>query len=377
MATAVALAGVLLGPPAAVSATTVTFTTPGKTQFVVPAGVTKVQATVVGAQGGSGFGIGPGGLGAKATGIFYVAPGLLLYAEVNVLGGDGGGDRDGFLFSGLGGGESDVRTCPAADTCNSPRIPTLASRLLVAGGGGGGGLNGGPGGNAGIPTPGDTGAGGSGGPVRNAAGGTGATDVGPGTGGLDCDGADDGADGAQQGGAGGAGGSSVNHIGAPGGGGGGGWFGGGGGGGCTQTNEVGGSGGGGSSHAASDVSVVTFSQAAAGQAPSVAFSYRRTSFCQGRPATVVAAPGSRPVAGTATADVIVGSPGDDPIQGGGGDDLICAGAGNDTVSGPGNDTISGGSGNDTISGGTGNDTVSGGPGTDTIAGGPGPNDVRP
>jgi hypothetical protein len=379
IATAVALVVVLLGPPADASAKRVTFTTPGETQFVVPDGVTSINAFVFGAQGGSFFGTGPGGLGAQAKGTLPVAPGELLYVEVNVLGGDGGRDRDGNLFAGVGGGESDVRTCPAADTCNSPRIPTLASRLLVAGGGGGGGGGDpGPGGNAGTPTPGGTGAGGTGGPVRNAAGGTGATDVGPGTGGLNCDGADNGADGALQGGAGGGGGSSENHIGAPGGGGGGGWFGGGGGGGCAQTNEVGGSGGGGSSHAASDVSGVRFSQAAAGQAPSVTLSYKRTSFCQGQPATLVAGPGSGPVAGTARADVIVGSPGDDPIQGGGGDDLICGGAGDDTISGgSGDDTISGGAGDDTISGGAGDDTISGGAGSNTISGGPGRNDVRP
>ena len=245
---------------------TCTYMTQGESQFVDPNGVGSVTATVVGAQGGP---YGDGGLGAQASGTLAVTPGETLYLEVDVLGGAG---------SLPGGGESDVRTCSAAGTC--PSGSTLSSRLLVAGGGGGA-----PGGNAGT-----TGAAGNGGPGNDllpAGAGGGATRSAPGTGGggggggnADCSPGGSGGNGASGGGAGGAGGPGDNGFGigdipcsgGDGGGGGGGWFGGGGGGGGAY-ESIGGGGGGGSSNAAASVSGATFSQATAGEAPSVTITY--------------------------------------------------------------------------------------------------------
>jgi hypothetical protein len=136
------------------------FTAAGEHTFVVPAGVTSVQALLVGGNGGAGLGGGPGGIPATATASLPVTPGQTLYAEVagdgqtatttsGGLGGTGGGAAGGdvqSLFGGIadaggGGGASDVRTCSlAASGCQS-----LSSRLLVAAGGGGGGGFGGDG----------------------------------------------------------------------------------------------------------------------------------------------------------------------------------------------------------------------------------------
>ena len=60
-----------------------------------------------------------------------MTPAQTLYLEVDILGGAAGQIVKGFTDSGVGGGESDVRTCPAAGTCSSGT--SLASRLLVAG----------------------------------------------------------------------------------------------------------------------------------------------------------------------------------------------------------------------------------------------------
>ncbi len=265
-------AGVLVGQARAVvpagcsqtgSTVTCTFAAQGETQFVVPLGVSSLTATAVGAQGGpDGFNhVSAGGLGAIATAVVAVTPGQALYLEVNVLGGAGGGP-----FGAAGGGESDVRTCPTTGTCSSGGT-TLESRLLVAGGGGGTGINGpNSGGAAGTPTPGGNGTG----SFRGNPGGTGASDTAPGTGSSGNTGTSTaGTNGDSSGGAGGAGG--IGNAG--GGGGGGGWFGGGGGGGDFTISFGGAGGGGGSSHAAALVSGATFSQATAGQAPSVSLSY--------------------------------------------------------------------------------------------------------
>ena len=244
---------------------TCTFTAPGESQFRVPSGVSSVTATAVGAQGGADYGSGtPGGLGAQAAASITVTAGQKLYVEVDVLGGAPG------LNAGYGGGESDVRTCPAAGTCSSGT--TLGSRLLVAGGGGGtGNLGVGPGGNAGTSGAAQNGPNGSGGVGCNAGGGTGAIRSAPGTGGPGGSYEFNGTDGAE--GTGGAGGDWANQGDGGGGGGGGGWFGGGGGGSCYYTNGSPGGGGGGSSNAAASVTGATFTQAAAGQAPSVTLTY--------------------------------------------------------------------------------------------------------
>jgi hypothetical protein len=142
-----------------------TFATPGEHGFVVPAGVTSVQVTLVGGAGGAGSGGALGGTAATATATLTVGPGETLYGEVAgngqaVLGFENGGGYNGggsggeHSFGGAGGGggggASDVRTCPAsalASACQG-RI-SLASRLIVAAGGGGGGGSGLPSSTAG------------------------------------------------------------------------------------------------------------------------------------------------------------------------------------------------------------------------------------
>lgn len=242
---------------------TCTYTAQGESQFVVPAGVSSLTATVVGAQGQ-----GPGGLGAEASGTLAVTPGATLYAEVDVLGASGYGDR--------GGGESDLRTCSATGTCASGG--TLDSRLLVAGGGGGGGgggsspdAAGGNAGTTGAAGSGSPGPAGEGGAVSD--GGTGATQSAPGTGGAqtgnsECWGGPGSNGGFGTGGNGG--GTNGCVIAVSGGGGGGGWYGGGGGGAGLGLAA---GGGGGSSYADPSVTGASFSQASAGEAPSVTISY--------------------------------------------------------------------------------------------------------
>jgi hypothetical protein len=93
--------------------------------------------------------------------------------------------------------------------------------------------------------------------------------------------------------------------------------------------------------------------------------------CQGRLATIVAAPG-RPTVGTPRADVIVGTAGNDVISSRGGNDVICSGGGSDRVNaGPGNDVVVGGAGHDRLVGGPGRDRLLGGSGNDVLIGGPG------
>lgn len=259
---------------------TCTYTTQGETVFTVPDGVTGFTVTAVGAQGGAGLTAGDpgGGLGAVATGTLgsaVVRPGQTYYVEVNVLGGDGGRASNGGQLGGIGGGESDIRTCPAFGPCGLGS--TLGTRLLVAGGGGGNAfglrLENGRftftrGGNAGT-----TGAAGDGGGTATsdtAGGGAGASLVQPGSGGAGCPNGGNGEGGFA---AGGAGGGSGTRLGAGGGGGGAGYFGGGGGGGCPFDGDVGGGGGGGISHASPDVSGATFTQATAGETPSVTITF--------------------------------------------------------------------------------------------------------
>ena len=120
--------------------TSVTYTTDGEHQFVVPAGVTSIHVVAIGMSGQPGSGIDPGsgGDGANASADVAVTPGASVYAEVNIGGAIGGHGTDTFSpppTGGSGGGESDLRTC-STSTC----VPSASAdpRLLVAGGGGGG-----------------------------------------------------------------------------------------------------------------------------------------------------------------------------------------------------------------------------------------------
>lgn len=220
--------------------------------YAVPAGVSELSITAVGAEGGTGFGV--AGFGAVVGGQVAVPPGETLYVEVGSngstnggadFGGGGAGGSDGAS----GGGASDVRTVSQGQS------GSLASRFIVAAGGGGGGAAatgltvGGAGGSAGADASGDGAAGGFGGtfvpPVQGGGGGGGGTltaggaggaggmastngDAGSagtlgagGAGGVDFGGGGGGGGGYYGGAGGGAGGSSVTGM-AQGGGGGGG-----------------------------------------------------------------------------------------------------------------------------------------------------------
>jgi len=200
------------------SGTTCTYRTVGSDAFVVPAGVTQVDVTVVGAMGGRYFVAGdaahggspqgditgrPGGAGGQVTATLRVSAGDVLQVDVagrgargsarrrsggmrngpsggtgarggfggssggvehgrgDGAGADGGTAHDGGNGSG-GGGSSDVRAAPGG--CAALTCP-LGARLLVAGGGGGGGGVGGQGGALG-------GAGGNAGGASGANGGS-------------------------------------------------------------------------------------------------------------------------------------------------------------------------------------------------------------
>jgi RTX calcium-binding nonapeptide repeat (4 copies) len=93
-------------------------------------------------------------------------------------------------------------------------------------------------------------------------------------------------------------------------------------------------------------------------------------FCRGRPGTLVARPGSGPLAGTGQAEAIVGGRGADVIDGRGGDDLICGRGGDDRLFGQASrDRLAGGWGKDRLAGGRGNYRLWGGSGTTASAGG--------
>lgn len=132
--------------PSAGATVTCTFSYTGAEQtFTVPAGVSAVQVTTVGAPGGAntktyaGSTVVPGGAGAVATGAVPVTAAQVLYVHVGGAGGhqtdrayNGGGSSS--FFAGGGGGASDVRFTPESGDVYRPAV--------VAGGGGGAGTGG-------------------------------------------------------------------------------------------------------------------------------------------------------------------------------------------------------------------------------------------
>ncbi|HSZ69960.1 MAG TPA: choice-of-anchor D domain-containing protein [Solirubrobacteraceae bacterium] len=242
--------------PAAALATataTTSFASPGVYDFTVPAGITSIAVTVVGAAGGTGCGS-TSGEGASVSATLPATPGELFEVGVGAPGestscvgaahidgglGGGGNGGEGFdpsLFGGGGGGASAL-----ALSSPSPGFQS-ESELIVAGGGGGGGQE--------YSAGGDAGSAGTAGTYAPFGGGGGAagTQTGGGAGGTgkgNCVGGGTPASGSAGSlGLGGRGGTFSEPQGAgAGGGGGGGYYGGGGGGsGCR-----GGGGGGGSS----------------------------------------------------------------------------------------------------------------------------------
>ncbi|WP_157412923.1 MBG domain-containing protein [Aeromicrobium sp. Root236] len=119
---------------------TVTFSSKGQHEYVVPDGVTRVDVVAVGGHGGAGWR--DGGRGARARATLSVTPGQTLYAVVgsnasgSTPGSNGGGAAGGAGCQGApgaGGGATDVRTVPVGEDGSAD------SRILVAGGGGGSG----------------------------------------------------------------------------------------------------------------------------------------------------------------------------------------------------------------------------------------------
>jgi hypothetical protein len=100
--------------------------THGEQTFVVPAWVSSVQVTAVGANGAPGqsqvlSGNGSGGFGAVVSGRLSVSPGQTLYVEVGGNGfseggfnGGGSADASNGIQGGNGGGASVVRTVSRA-----------------------------------------------------------------------------------------------------------------------------------------------------------------------------------------------------------------------------------------------------------------------
>ncbi len=281
-----------------VTPTTTTFNFTGGAQtFTVPAGVSSINITTLGAEGGTGAiggngsAGGAGGRGSRATGTLAVTPGQVLTIFVGGAGGAptagfNGGGTGGNANSGGGGGASDVRF-PGASS---------ADRIIVAGGGAGGGrggcetgstITGGAGGNG-------DGNGVDGTNSPNGGGGFGAIGTTPGGAGIGCGGFLGAPGLAGSGPAGGNGGAGqacccFSFGSVPGGGGGGGGFigGAGGGGGSAGTvgclgNDKGGGGGGagGTSYTGGVTAgaVTTNIQTGNGQ---VVFNYNVTTVCNG------------------------------------------------------------------------------------------------
>lgn len=279
------------GVAGAVVAPTTTFSLPGSYPFTVPAGVSSVTVTAVGAAGGQGGCTGGGGgQGALLTATVPVSGGEVLDVLVGGTGANGscaGGDSPGGVGGGGnapnggggGGGASALGTSIAQG---------FGSLFVVGAGGGGGGVgfgSGGGGGNAGASGGGGDGDGGSPGTATGGgAGGPAGSLCGPGN----------------TGGAGsfGQGGIGAVTISGDGGGGGGGYFGGGGGGSGVC---FGGGGGGGSSFIIDSASNVT-APAPTGFASQVALTYATpTADLSGTP---ISFPGTQPQ-GVASAEQVI------------------------------------------------------------------------
>lgn len=256
------------------SGTTVTcsFAYSGAEQTLsLPAGVSQVSITAVGAPGGEG-----GGNGADVGAVVPLPAGTTtLYVEVGGAGTSGGGFNGGGNSGsgGGGGGASDVRTC-SSSVC---QLSSNDTRLVVAGGGGGATAHAcppqttTPAGQAGDSTVTGAGAGGDGSdscPFAGGAGGNGGFggtaggQGGSGTPLFPCDGGS---------GSLGQGGSDPTTCdsGDVGGGGGGGYWGGGAGG---DGNDVGGGGGAGSSYWVPDATGTSMTEDTTGT-PQVVISY--------------------------------------------------------------------------------------------------------
>jgi hypothetical protein len=152
---AVCAAGLLAGAGSALAEEAKFTFTGAEQEFKVPTGVTSVEVTAVGDEGGTAVNAAPGGVGAIVTGKLSVKPEQVLYVEVGGVPFNGGGAS---FNGGKGGGASDVRTASIGAEPSPGNEASLNSRLLVAAGGGGGGFKnfdsigktcpGGPGGGA-------------------------------------------------------------------------------------------------------------------------------------------------------------------------------------------------------------------------------------
>jgi hypothetical protein len=244
--------------------------------FTVPAGVSTLVVTAVGAPGGAGQAT-PGGIGAIVVNSALPVPqqvpqlwvdvgqtGALGFNSTSGLGGSfDGGNGGGGGYGGGGGGSSALLTEPRATAAAAAMltgVPATDARLLVAGGGGGGSYR------AGAANAGDTAVVGAGQGSCDGNG-YGLPYVSAGDGGV---GPTDGTNG---------GGSALSCIypsspgsatggsmGITGGGGGGGWFGGSGG-------DLGGGGGGGSSYGGAGSGTITVATASTTQVPEVVISW--------------------------------------------------------------------------------------------------------
>jgi hypothetical protein len=249
--------GAGIGPAVAAAepTTTTSYSSPGVYAFTVPAGISSISVTAIGAPGSASCDAASGGEGAGVTATISVFAGESLEVGVGApggmpncgviaggAGGAGGGGQGGAGVAGSISGGGGGGASALAQSAPSQGFQA-ESELIVAGGGGGAGQEGGNGGNAGAAGSPNTGGdgGGGGGAGTETGGGAGGTDAG------DCIGQGSPEAGlAGTFGQGGRGGNfpEVGFTGsAAGGGGGGGYYGGGGGGaGCR-----GGGGGGGSS----------------------------------------------------------------------------------------------------------------------------------
>ena len=238
-------AGALLaGPMAAAAAAqtaTASYTAPGTYEFTVPAGVTSINARVIGARGGFSASNGSPGFPAAVSATLPVVGGEQLLVGVGGVGADSGFTA-GYVPGGAGGGGAGGATAldgggggggASVIAVGAPGVQF--GDLLVAGGGGGGGSGG------------STFDGGDAGSVANFNGGAPGTQTGGGAGGV----GDLGTGGS---GSFGLGGNAALTGDFPGGGGGGGYYGGGAGG--TGPNTGGTGGGGGSSYVSPQASNV-------------------------------------------------------------------------------------------------------------------------